>query len=58
MFLSKITPVPMSYLPGQTSIPSAIQGVVCSTRKKFLKAMTDGFLKHGSAVSVDGVHWK
>ena len=49
---------PMSYSPGQTAVTTAVKELAHSSRKQFLKEMTDGCLKNGGAVSVHGVHIK
>ena len=61
--LVKIVPVhehvePMSYLPGQIAVTTAVKELAHSILKQFLTEMTEGCLKHGGAFSVDGVHLK
>ncbi len=49
---------PMFYLLGQIAVTTAVKELAHSMRKQFLKEMMDRCLRHGSAVSVYGVHLK
>ena len=49
---------PASYLPGKTAAHSAVQEISKERKREFVKAMREGSLTNGGAVSVDGVHFK